>query len=170
MNAHDEGQLLSAHLDGELSADESARLASHLDGCPECRVELEGLRRAKHMLSAAPRRALPPELIADLSERFARPTFMDRVYAWRRSPRVMAPAGALATLALAAASWFVWQSREPDQYVPLEPLLAAHSRYEAESLVPQGSLVASSYSSNLTAFYSDAQDHADSQDQDSSAE
>ncbi len=158
MNEHDEGQLLSAYLDGELSADENARVKVHLDGCPGCRVDLEGLRHAKHLLAAAPRRAMPPELIADLNERLEAPTLADRLFAWRRSPRVMVPAGAFAALALAAASWFVWQSREPDQFVPLEPLLAAHSRYEAESLVPQGSLVASSYASNLTAFYADGQD------------
>lgn len=158
MSAHDEGHLLSAHLDGELSADESARLKAHLDGCPECRVELEGLRRAKQWLAQAPRRAMPPELIADLSERFARPTLGERLGAWARLPAVWLPAGSVAALALFGGLWLHLRGADPDQYVPLEPLLAAHSRYEAESLVPQSSLVASSYSSQLTAIYGDAQD------------
>jgi anti-sigma factor RsiW len=155
---HEEGLQLSAYLDGELSADETALLKSHLDACPACRVELEGLRAAKHWLSAAPRRAMPPELIADLSERFARPSWGERLSAWMPRPQVWIPAGAVAALLLGSGVWLHWRNADPDQYVPLEPLLAAHSRYEAESLVPQTSLVASSYSSQLTAEYADAQD------------
>ena len=101
---------------------------------------------------------MPPELIADLSRRFARPSWGERVSGWMPRPQVWIPAGALATLALFSGLWLHMRGADPDQYVPLEPLLAAHSRYEAESLVPQGSLVASSYSSQLTAEYADAKD------------
>ena len=142
MNAHEESFLISAYIDGELSPEERSRVDAHLPHCAACRFDLESLKHTKASLAATPRRAMPPELVAAIEARSRAPWSLP---SWR-SPWVWASAFAAAVVAL----WVGVSSREPDQYVPLEPLLAAHSRYTAESLVPQGTLVASNYTSPLT--------------------
>lgn len=147
MNHEEGGLLLSALVDNELSPQERARIEGHLQACMECRSELASLRRAKALLAAAPRRAMPSELVAAIE---ARVEGRATSWAWLRgfvsAPRLWAPAGALALAALLMTAWMSLLDRDPDQFVPLEPLLAAHARYTAESLVPEDNLVAASYS------------------------
>jgi hypothetical protein len=44
MNPHDEFDLLSAYVDGELDAAERARVDAHLPACSDCRATLDALR------------------------------------------------------------------------------------------------------------------------------
>lgn len=144
---HIEASLLSALVDNELTVEETAGAARHLDSCADCRAELASLRRTKALLASAPRRAMPPQLVAAVEARLeGRRAPFPRLRRFVALPRVWAPAGALALAALAMSMWVRVLDRDPDQYVPLEPLLAAHSRYTAESLVPEDNLVAASYS------------------------
>jgi anti-sigma factor RsiW len=144
---HEDGLILSAYLDAELPAAQTARVAGHLESCAACRAALASLRDTKQRLAASPRRAMPPELIAAVEARLTgRRVPFGWVSAWLRQPRVWAPASALALAGALFSIWFRVVDRAPDQYVPLEPLLAAHSRYTAESLVPEDSLVAANYS------------------------
>ena len=144
---HEEALLLSAFADGELTAAERSRVESHLPGCQQCRLALVEIRQTKALLATAVRRAMPPDLVAAIE---ARLEGSSGPYAALRRlaavPRFWAPAGALAMAALLMSLWVRVIDRDPDQYVPLEPLLAAHSRYAAESLVPEDSLVAATYS------------------------
>jgi hypothetical protein len=71
-------------------------------------------------------------------------------------PAFWVPVGAVAAAMLTVGLWMN-QARSADE-LPLEPLLAAHARYSAESLVPEEHLVASAYSDQLTALDSDASD------------
>jgi len=48
------GELLSAHLDGELTADETAELEAHLAECGDCRAELEATSAVRSALRGAP--------------------------------------------------------------------------------------------------------------------
>ncbi len=61
-------RLLTEHADGQLTADAGRRLEAHLEACPECRKEYEGLREVRALLAAAPRFSAP----AGLSERVMR--------------------------------------------------------------------------------------------------
>jgi anti-sigma factor RsiW len=144
---HEEALLLSALADNELSVDETARVTRHLETCADCRAELAHVRRAKALLAAAPRRAMPPDLVAAIEARLERrPGPFPALRRFIAAPRVWAPVSALALAGLLMTLWVRTLDRDPEQYVPLEPLLAAHSRYTAESLVPEDSLVAASYS------------------------
>jgi RNA polymerase sigma-70 factor, ECF subfamily len=51
--------LLSAAVDNELGTPAWQELKAHLDGCPRCRQELNGLRRTKKLYAAVPLLALP---------------------------------------------------------------------------------------------------------------
>lgn len=131
---HEEWTLLSAFVDRALSPHEAKAVEAHLASCADCRAETESLRALKARLSAAPRHALPADLAAAVETRVLRPTFAERLSEAFVPARVLVPAGAFAVLAV-----FVWAfSGEKD--VPLEPLLAAHSRYSVESLVSQDDL------------------------------
>lgn len=55
-------ELLSAYLDEELSADETARLEAHLETCHACQSRLDGLTRVSETLRSLERAAPPPIL------------------------------------------------------------------------------------------------------------
>ena len=158
MKTHGDGEMLSAFIDGELGAEESEAVRQHASFCDICRRQLDSLRAAKTLLSRAPRRAMPPDLVDQLERRLARPSW--RVLLERLLPpvRVLIPAGACAAAGLCAVAWLGLRSASPDPGIPLEPLLAAHSRYTAEALVPAGELVAANYSAQLNAYYGDPSD------------
>ncbi len=150
MNIHENNELLSAFLDQALSAEESAAIQGHLTACASCREELASLGQTKSLLQRAPRRAAPPKLIAAIEERLSRPSWLDMLRSFIPETRILVPAGALAAAILA-----LWLRSALQQPIPLEPLLAAHSRYTAEALVPASELVASNYSAQLNACYGD---------------
>jgi len=157
MNIHVENEILSAYLDHELSAAEADAVQGHASACPSCRAQLESLRQAKLFLARAPRRAMPPELMAEIAKRLSQPAWREALGRLWPRPRVCIPAGAFAAAVLALA-WIGLRSETPDQSIPLEPLLAAHCRYTAEALVPASELVASNYSAQLNAYYGDTYD------------
>ena len=153
MNQHIEGIEISAFLDGALAAPESARVDAHVASCDACRRELNALRHMKLVLSSAPRRTMPADLALSLESRFVSATPWWKALA---KPALWIPAGAVAAVALAVGLW-ANKMRVADE-LPFEPLLAAHERYSAESLVPEDNLVAANYSDQMTTLYADAAD------------
>jgi len=158
MSMHEKNELISAYLDGELAAEEESAVREHLASCPDCREEHASLRAAKSWLARAPRRAMPPELMAKIEASLSRPLWRQICDRLLPPMPVWAPAGALATAALTAVVWFGAHRTAPAGDIPLEPLLAAHCRYTAEALVPASELVASNYSAQLNAYYGDSSD------------
>lgn len=149
MKEHEESRLMSAYLDGELSDEERARAETHLRACQACRLDMESLRYAKRLLSGAPRRAMPPELIADIADRLGTAGPPPRPKVWGLSPRAWFPAGAFAAAALSAMIWIGLKPGAAEREIPLELLMAAHSRYAAETLVSEENAAAADYSSSL---------------------
>jgi len=148
--------MLSAYLDGELMPDERPGIESHLALCGSCREELETLRNAKQVLAGAPRREIPPELIAKLEGRFLRPSWWSVFKSSLLLPRVWVPAGAMGLVAtLLLGVWIGWRQFRAPELLPLEALLAAHSRYVAEGLVSHGGLATSNFSAQLALFHTD---------------
>ena len=150
MNAHEEEGLLSALVDGALVGEERARVEAHVAGCALCREELAGLRRVKERLASSPRRAMPPELLAQLESGWDRPR--PRIWAGALSheqARRWAPAAALVAV-LAFGAWLGFFRHNSEAELPIDVLAAAHSRYTAEGLVP-GDMVASNFSRELAA-------------------
>ena len=153
MSTHIDGAEISAFLDGALAAPERALAQTHLSGCSACRHELESLRHMKLVLSSAPRKNMPAELALALEARLVKGAPL-----WKSvfKPALWIPAGAVAAAVLTVGLWMNRASAADE--IPLEPLLAAHARYSAESLVPEEHLVASAYSDQLTGLDSDASD------------
>ena len=104
---------LSAYLDKELTADQSAAVRSHLDTCPDCRRLFEDLRATAGLLARLPVRAAPEGVAGDVMREMQRRSILgsaetaagqphERTLAIRRArpwPRALAVA---ATLLLAA--------------------------------------------------------------------
>ena len=88
---------LSPYLDGELTADDSSALESHLEGCDSCCLELDGLRAGVMELRALPE-ADVPRSFALTPEQVGRPL---RQSAPLASPVALRFAGAALTFALA---------------------------------------------------------------------
>lgn len=145
MSGHSEGPEISSYLDGEMAPDARARVELHLSSCADCRAELESLRHLKLALSSAPRKSFPADLALALEGRMTggRAPFL----AGLLKPVFWAPAGAVGLAALLVSMWL--RSTAAMEEVPLEPLLAAHARYSAESLVPEDNLVAANYSDQV---------------------
>ena len=94
-------ELLSAYLDGMLTADEQAQLEARLERDPALRARLQGLRLTVRSLSALPQVALPRNFIlspAMVKDKTPRPTARPR--ALRRSWPIFGWATAIATLLL----------------------------------------------------------------------
>jgi len=83
------GELASAYLDGETTAEESARVVTHLERCEACRSEMADLHAARSALRALPILELPVTVMADLG-------LLPDVIPLRRRPVVWAAAAAAA--------------------------------------------------------------------------
>ena len=153
MKQHIEGPEISAFLDGALAAPDRVRVEGHLSSCSDCRAELDSLRHLKLTLSSAARRVMPADLALAIERRLVR---AESWWSPLMRPTLWVPAGAVATAALLVGLWI--HSTGTAEEVPLEPLLAAHSRYSAETLVPEENLVASNYSEQFTSLYADSSD------------
>ncbi len=106
--------LLSALLDGELTPTEEQGLRAHLDGCPECRRELQYVSEARTLVRDLP--AVDPPF--GLYERMLRPR-----HRWAR-------AGVAALVGAAAVSLGVIASaapREPSVSPHVAQLVNAHT-------------------------------------------
>lgn len=106
------GELLSAHLDGELTAEETAAVEAHLAECDACRAELDATREVRTIVRAAP--AIDPPF-----------EFYERVVSSRRRPRWTAAA----SVAAVAAAWIavVGFSVTPERAKVVPPVDAARA-------------------------------------------
>jgi len=108
---HEDWDLLSAFLDGELAADERRAVEEHLGACAGCRAELDGLRRVASHLRRLERAAPPPVLADRVARRVAvdarRPGLLTRLEAVLRRMRLESPTlvtfGVVVALAAIAA-------------------------------------------------------------------
>lgn len=93
---------LSAYLDQELPPDQEAAVRRHVEGCAECRVELERLSRVKHLLSALPERTAPGDLWPSVRRALAAGAPRRSAWwtVWRERPAVAFAAAAAVILLL----------------------------------------------------------------------
>ena len=116
--------LLSAWVDGELRAEERARLGQHVAACPRCRAEITTLRITKNLLASMPVRELPEGAYAALSGRDRR---MSRHLSARRvATRALAGVGAAAITLVAAAFAAGGPSDSNTVPVPVDVYVAQH--------------------------------------------
>jgi hypothetical protein len=156
MIEHPSGERLTAYADEATSGTEKEQIGSHLEHCETCRHELDQIGNLKLRLAKLPRRYAPPELLSSLHEKFTRPSIWMRFLSRLARPRVWTPLGAIALFLLLFGLWFHIQNRSVEaNYIDLEPLLTAHSRYSSESSFSSPDIDRWDYSSRLASYYKD---------------
>jgi hypothetical protein len=120
--------LLSAYLDGQVTAAERARIEEHLPTCPACQRELNSLRQTVTLLHAMPRVPLPRAFIlSEVQVGIHRP--VSRL-AWHRGALSgLAAVTAIALVAIVAITLLRQPTRNPSEtiarVVPAAPAPAA---------------------------------------------
>jgi hypothetical protein len=153
MSNHIEGALLTAYADSNLTIQETHQVETHLSVCEACKIELAGLRDIKQRLGNMSRLHAPTELLDRLKEIYLTPSLWERIREFFHFTPTWKPASAFALLALLLGLWFVRNRNGEDEVLNIEPLVAAHCRYEAENLVPTGDMMNSDFSAQLAVYY-----------------
>ena len=76
---------LSAYCHGEVSAEESRRIAEHLIGCNRCRGQFEEIKLGVKLAERLPQLAAPDSLWLDLQSRLVRETNQSRIESSKQS-------------------------------------------------------------------------------------
>jgi len=111
---------LSAYAHGELSPEEAARVAAHLQSCAACRSEFEEVKLGIRLAEALPTVAAPEHLWEGIEAALARETNREGERAPQTRPlfpsrrRALIPAFAAVLLALAAGgAWLYLRAQRP---------------------------------------------------------
>ncbi|MBV9080018.1 MAG: zf-HC2 domain-containing protein [Elusimicrobia bacterium] len=142
---------LTAYLDDFLSAEQAAAVREHLAGCIGCSLEANSLIETKRRLSSMSRLRAPDRLISRLERKYAGRPLLERIRDFLSMPAVLRPAGVALAGALVAGVWLYSNGAFEHKLDP-GPLLAAHSRYQAELLVPQAEMSNAAFSGQLAAL------------------
>lgn len=153
MEEHEVWALLSNYIDGTLSPKEKTAVESHLATCQRCRHEQANLEETKELLRGLPRIATPPQLLSKLEQKYLSPSWPLRVLNWFVQPFVWKSIATVSAVVLFVVVFVGIKISQRNDEIPLEPLLAAHTRYNAETLVPSGDIVDSGFSGQLAAYY-----------------
>jgi len=132
MNCHDARERLSDLLDDAVSAPELTEIRAHLQGCPECRRELERLRATVSLLSRVERPRAPVGFV-DRVMAAARPVpWYRRLGRWLFLPLgIKLPAEAAAMVMIAVLGVFLLQ-RTPEMQDAARPELQSPA-YRSEA-------------------------------------
>ena len=76
---------IDPYVDGDLAAEEIAKVAGHLADCPDCREELALARAVAQELRTLPALECPPRVVEDAAARLGtvgRKTLVQRLFEW----------------------------------------------------------------------------------------
>lgn len=143
MNCEQYLELISARLDGELTAQEEAALTAHLQECPACRAIANDLQTLHSALTQSGEVDAPPALSQTVMQKIK----TERLAARRRFVRRIS--GLAACLALCVGAWHLTRPETPaaDPHLPgvvrhMDPQPLALNRLDAYSLPdPAGATV-----------------------------
>ena len=148
MNSHIEPLLLSEYADQELSAENKSAVEFHLQSCALCKTELAHFLSVKSLLKTLPKQRIPVALVTALEARAQEKLEVGRWIDWVLTPQVWVSGMALG-IGLAALT--LWIQPALKNEIPIESVLAAHDRYEEETLLPSSDLSAGEFSAKLAA-------------------
>ncbi len=152
MNTHASAELISAYLDSQLVEPEARQLEEHIDGCSQCHVKLEGLRKVVANLHNLEQLPTPVDLEQAVARRITlsdrSPSLLDRfeegMSIFNRQSPILSMFGVVIALALFIYLFsYTLHQREtattpvifedPPAAAPTELLVAAGRRLEWNS-------------------------------------
>ena len=117
-DAHLDGELLSAYLDGQVKPDERRRVETHLGTCPACQSELASLRQTVTMLHALPRVPAPRAFtLSEVQVGLRRPASAGTQIWFGGMARGLVAVSAVALVAVMAAALLRQPSWQPSQNI-----------------------------------------------------
>lgn len=122
------GELLSAHLDGELTLGEARLVAGHLEVCGECRAEFDDLAAARAAVRMLPALEMPDSVAADI------PLSQPRRH-WAAAGQWVAVGAAAVALAIGSMSLFDPPAPEPVSASDLGAVYVARATVDRD-LIP----------------------------------
>ena len=156
MTEHIRGDQYTATIDGEGSAEQRQSMKSHFDSCSSCTNELERFQQIKVRYSHMPEKSAPPQLLARLRKlQEPKISWGEKLREWASPQALWRPVAAFTALAIVSTIFFFNKPSDEADFVDLDSLLVAHSKYQTESLVPHADISQSNYSARLAAFYRD---------------
>lgn len=136
---HVDVELLSAYVDGQITATERTQVEAHLQTCAACRSELVSLRNTVALVQALPRVAVPraftlSEAKLGVRQPAARPAWYGGLLRGMGAVTALALVALVATTALRGASWLPGQAiaRNPTA----APVAAARSAAPVDTAAP----------------------------------
>ncbi len=136
---HVDVELLSAYVDGQITATERTQVEAHLQTCAACRSELASLRNTVALLQALPRVSVPraftlSEAKLGIRQPAARPAWYGGLLRGMGAVTALALVALVATTALRGASWLPGQAiaRNPTT----APVAAARSAAPVDTVAP----------------------------------
>lgn len=127
---------LSAYLDGELNAAEMAEVRAHLDGCAQCRADLDSLRQAAEGVKALPRATAPADLRDKVMARLEEEPARERSH-WRHWRTWW---GAAAAVVIGVAIMFLYRPASPFEASSVEHASALTAKKGDGLLVADGTV------------------------------
>jgi anti-sigma factor RsiW len=103
MTCNDTAGLIDAYMDGELDAAEAARVSAHMDGCANCRRQLDDREGLRRLLRGLPYYAVPPRVQAAVNRGATSLHRRKQLYTWM---------AAAATVVIAVGSVAGFRSRQ----------------------------------------------------------
>lgn len=144
---HIDGQELSNLVDGQVTPARERKILTHLDECLDCNHEFESLSRVKIQYRSLPSHPAPAGLVYQLKKTYAgSATRRGWTFWWK-------PVGAFAALALLVSGVFWNRGAADAEFIDLDSLMTAHSRSQADLVVPQADMVRSNFSARLASYY-----------------
>ena len=138
-DAHIDGELLSAYLDGQVKPDELRRVETHLGTCPACQSELASLRQTVTMLHALPRVPVPRAFtLSEAQVGLRRPAPAGAPTWFGGMARGLAAVSAVALVAVMAAVLLRQPSWQPSQNIARIGCSCAGRRGAGRSAPPIG--------------------------------
>ncbi len=148
MKDHLLSETISLYADRRLPVEEMESSEKHFENCADCSKELQQFEGLKSRMAALPAHYAPPQLVAKLRREHL-PT-VSSLRSWLTFQFLWKP---IAALLLMGGAWLGFHSRQTQETIDMDTLLAAHSKYQAENLVPSGDFAQANYSAQLASFY-----------------
>lgn len=125
MSRHVEREILSALIDGELSADERRMVHEHLQSCPACRETVEEFTQIHGMVGELPRLVAPAAFVSEVVERPVRRPVAQQVasVAFSGRRRWVAVGAAAAALGISLAGL---ATPPPAEQAPVNAFIERH--------------------------------------------
>ena len=127
MTCHEAGRLLDAYVDDELSVEDAAAVAAHIDQCPSCRRQLEDREALRRLIRMVPYGRASDELRQTVMLTRTRAGIPRSAWMWAAAAILVISIGSL-------VGWRAWRTTQTTSLVA-DAIVASHVNGLATQLI-----------------------------------